>query len=467
VNNIFRQNLKNVGVLGMSTCSVKVFLNRLLGVEPRQQNILFEYFEKTMQALVLKAKQEGKYDEGFEDIRGRNVELMQTSVFYSNKASRIAVIHSQIMVDRGISWEEVQDMYSKCQETVDGIASSINDVKPEENKYESEQSVNDTTPQVNDNENIGHINESIPLADIEELKSNANVADEEKKIFAQFYISKGKLFGAYQYILVTHDYNSKSFVITRPNTGCMSRDYTGMDEILRKYSPIAPDKAEMGWRRIFSDSKTHCIHWTGCKLGTLCRVGMRLMPYNILSGSLLPIWGVLERLSLECEGVSVGDTKILRIVRILLGENARLVGLNLPGEYIEHLKSLLPSATQASIVPDSSSSNTMDAKITTENVAPVDDKAKTGLSKPKANILSFFTPLSSAKNNIIPQQTQVSKQTATPSKRKSPNTSANMKTFFASSSSSTPTSKKKKVFVEDNGTREVIPSVEVIEIFSD
>lgn len=40
------------------------FLNRILGMEVQQQNALFQYFSDTLNAVVLNAKKNGRYDMG-------------------------------------------------------------------------------------------------------------------------------------------------------------------------------------------------------------------------------------------------------------------------------------------------------------------------------------------------------------------------------------------------------------------
>ncbi|RHY10582.1 hypothetical protein DYB25_004159 [Aphanomyces astaci] len=106
MNAIFVQNLKNIGLYPPSqSVSVKLFLNRLLGLAPTHQNALFHYFEKAVQAVIAKAQQEGKYDEGYDDIKGRKAMLMNEADIGSN------VTYSHILVDRGISWDEALSIY--------------------------------------------------------------------------------------------------------------------------------------------------------------------------------------------------------------------------------------------------------------------------------------------------------------------------------------------------------------------
>ena len=49
------------------------FLNRLLGLPFAQQSLMFNFFNHTMNAGIMQAKKEGKYDQGLTKIVGRSI----------------------------------------------------------------------------------------------------------------------------------------------------------------------------------------------------------------------------------------------------------------------------------------------------------------------------------------------------------------------------------------------------------
>ncbi|KAF0687318.1 Aste57867_20928 [Aphanomyces stellatus] len=309
MNAIFTQNLKDIGLYSPNqpTVSVKLFLNRLLGLAPLHQNALFYYFEKALQTIIGKAQQEGKYDEGYDDIKGRKATLMSERDIGSN------VTYSHVLVDRGISWEEATSIHQ-------------------------------------------------------------NVSSD---YVAEFYISNQKYFGEYLYMLMIT--GGRSCSVIRPNTGYMFLEPTKIDDLRDKYTVTKPKNAERGWKRIFEHCESRCIHTTGCKQGETCRVGMRKMQYHLLSGSLLPIWKMLEQLVTGQNDPT--SNSALRIVRITLTNSSKqkLVGVNFPMDMVSTLQSAL-------IVM---AANT---KIHVEPVSAIDVKSKEHISQSKKTILSFFAP---------------------------------------------------------------------------
>ncbi|RQM23948.1 hypothetical protein B5M09_004271, partial [Aphanomyces astaci] len=323
MNAILVQNLKNIGLYPPSqSVSVKLFLNRLLGLAPTHQNALFHYFEKALQAVIAKAQQEGKYDEGYDDIKGRKAMLMNEADIGSN------VTYSHILVDRGISWDEALSIYD-------------------------------------------------------------NVASEYQ---AEFYMSDQKYFGEYLYMLMIT--GGRSCSVIRPNTGYMFLEPTKIDDMRDKYSTITSDKAERGWKRIFDHCESRCVHTSGCKQGETCRVGIRKLQYHLVSGSLLPIWKVLEHLVTGQTDVHTNsNSAALRIVRITLTNSAKqkLVGVNFPPDLI--------STLQATLMTLAANPSTH-----VDPVTPIDMKTKERVCQAKRTMLTFFAPQPGAASSSSKRQ---------------------------------------------------------------
>ncbi|OQR81256.1 hypothetical protein ACHHYP_16637 [Achlya hypogyna] len=308
MHQVFMQDLARIGLYpAPPQCSVKLFLNRLLGLAPARQNALFGYFDRALQAVVHKATQEGKYDEGYDDIKGRKGQLKRAV------ALSPTVTHSHIEVDRGISFEEAL-------------------------------AIHDTV-----------------------------TADYD----AAFYVSDTKYFGEYLYMLLLT--SRRSCCVIRPNTGYMYFDRSKIDDMRDKYTAVSKAKAEKGWRRIFNDSNVRCVHWSGCKTGLTCRVGMRMVQYHVLTGSVLPIWKLLEALLAASPDVSPAAQ--LRIVRIALTNHpslTKIVGLSFPVDLIGQLHAELVR------LADSQSLLQEDA------LSPVDPKARDRIMQPERTLLNYF-----------------------------------------------------------------------------
>ena len=53
-----------IAIFILDYANISKFLNRLLGLEVSLQNALFQYFTNTLEAVILQAKRNGRYDEG-------------------------------------------------------------------------------------------------------------------------------------------------------------------------------------------------------------------------------------------------------------------------------------------------------------------------------------------------------------------------------------------------------------------
>ena len=51
------------------------FIYRLLGLAPEWQMCIFDFYQATLEALIDKAKKDGRYDEGIVDVKGTSITL--------------------------------------------------------------------------------------------------------------------------------------------------------------------------------------------------------------------------------------------------------------------------------------------------------------------------------------------------------------------------------------------------------
>lgn len=304
-----RNEMEPVGLFELSKCGVKTFFNRLLGIGPDMQNALFYYFESYMNSLIATAQQEGKYDEGYEDIHGRETNLLNTEVLIESSLGRVQ--QSRIQVDRGVSWREIVEVH------------------------------------------------------------NAAKGDSRS---GEFRLSRNRLFGEFSVVYVQPRPLTARCTVIRPNTGWSSMDQDYF-EIKRKYYCIDLTLAEKHWHRIFNDSESHCIHWNGCKQGEACTVGIRRRLYNVLFGSILAYWKILEKLGFN---FSAGSSE-LKILRISLNQNERIVGIHFPPCNMETLKYMLTEEQKASV-----------KSIQTDHISTILASNYKNALQAKTSITSFF-----------------------------------------------------------------------------
>uniref|UniRef100_A0A164XUU3 PHD-type domain-containing protein n=1 Tax=Daucus carota subsp. sativus TaxID=79200 RepID=A0A164XUU3_DAUCS len=82
------------------------FLNRLLGVPPDVQNLLFELFVSILDLLVQNARLEGHFDSGIADMRANTIELKGTPKnVHMDHLSGASTVLFTFTLDRGFTWE--------------------------------------------------------------------------------------------------------------------------------------------------------------------------------------------------------------------------------------------------------------------------------------------------------------------------------------------------------------------------
>ena len=84
---------------------VRRFLNRLLGLPLKEQNLLFDIFCATLEAVIGAARKDGKYDEGIADLSGAAVSMeAPESSLWTDPLTGAEMRSAVVSVDRGVSW---------------------------------------------------------------------------------------------------------------------------------------------------------------------------------------------------------------------------------------------------------------------------------------------------------------------------------------------------------------------------
>merc|ERR1719347_2006881 len=135
--------------------------------------------------------------------------------------------------------------------------------------------------------------------------------------------------------------DSKLFYVYRPNTGQQVKQET-LGELKKKYKKVTAEECEEHWQKQFDSSAKTCSHafWKGnCKnrsVGMECEVGLRRKTYNVLTGSVLSVWTLVESV-LTNDGQKKGQHAKMQVVRMRLEEGRRIVGTLIPTSAVEEL----------------------------------------------------------------------------------------------------------------------------------
>ena len=102
-----------------------------------------------------------------------------------------------------------------------------------------------------------------------------------------------------RYILALAKPGAKNtFSIHRPNTG-VSFFEMDIDELTQKYTQVKDEEdAREAWEATYQLTERGCMHGSSCSAverGVACSAGSRAVRCCILSGAVVPAWGVLER----------------------------------------------------------------------------------------------------------------------------------------------------------------------------
>ncbi|XP_055306092.1 protein strawberry notch-like [Sitodiplosis mosellana] len=265
------------------------FLNRILGMPVRLQNQLFEYFTHTLDDIIEREKDAGRFDMGIMDMGNtNNAEKIRSMRFIRRHATGTAPIEiTTVAVNRGISWEEAIEKFGKAKNEFEGFYLT---------HYRKNSSV------------------SLFLMTDGEIKNEDLAYMRPREIF----------FNAY-----------------RPHTGTQTRTVP-LNEMQRGTKLCDLEKAKDYWERHYESSARICSHvyWAGrCfnrKAGFDCDEGMRRRKYTVLSGSIFAFWNHIEHQLRRRE-----FPESPRIVRLKTTDGSKIVGVLLPNECVSDIIEIL------------------------------------------------------------------------------------------------------------------------------
>jgi len=165
-----------------------------------------------------------------------------------------------------------------------------------------------------------------------------------------------------------------------------------IDELQDKYVKCTIEEAQAPWDDIYTLTKENCIHGSRCQLGDRCSVGRRIATCCLITGSVIPLWGLLEA-SLEAHRSELpkGD-QTMRVVRVELEGGEKLIGIRYPERLLREVQERLELHTAKG---DSIGGGGLQVAVR-EGVTPITPEAMSRAMKPERTIKDFFKRKASA-----------------------------------------------------------------------
>ena len=279
---------------------VRRFLNRVLGLPVRGQNLLFGYFTETLAAEVKLAKAEGKYSEGVSDLSGSNIRIESSSVLVRDPfGSGAELRRTSVLIDRGVRFEEALAALRERRRERDATNRPVAAEKTDEN--------------------------------------NLKTTDRDG-----FYRMRRDMYGRAQVILACAKPGLvNTFAITRPNTG-VSFFEMDAEELDRKYRRVPDEHLELElkphWDLTYAMTERSCVHGAQCERGPRCASGSRATRCCIVSGAVVPAWGVLERVLERNEHLFNKSDRGMRAVKVTAEDGTKVVGVRYPEDLLPEVR---------------------------------------------------------------------------------------------------------------------------------
>ena len=309
-----RLMLAETGSGSRDVSDVRRFLNRVLGLPTRAQNLLFGYFLETLEAETRAAKAEGRYTEGVSDLSGSDVTIETSETLvkdpFDPANAGAELKKTTVAVDRGVSFRDARVSLRRHAARFGGL-------RPRDG----------------------------------------------------FYRMRREMYGRAQVILaLTKPGTRNTFAVTRPNTGAslfemeledldakyvgpvqcgafLEEDDAGGDEKGNKATAdLLEDDAltslRSAWTETFLLTELGCMHGAVCA-NELCRIGTRKVRCCVLSGAVVPSWGVLEKVLEKHADRFPRSDRGMRAARVVAEDGTKVVGIRYPEELLEEVRDKL------------------------------------------------------------------------------------------------------------------------------
>ncbi|GAQ77984.1 protein with Helicase_C domain [Klebsormidium nitens] len=264
---------------------VDKFLNRLLGMALQDQEVLFNFFSDTFDAVVRQEKSKGQFDDGIVSVSAESTKVVDTTILHKDPGSGALTKLVALELDRGVSWEAAEAKFQTYLQSDYAVDT------PKNSYYIGDWS-----------SNIGGTGHPFVI-----------LAMEQRKEYRR---------------------QCKYYRIIRPHNNCAPAITEGD---LVKYKKVSKERAEKHWKFWYAHCLQGCLHGLGCvrkSRGEFCNYGTRLEQIHVLTGAVLPIWKDYNDVVLRTHHAT--DYKV-RLVRAQVDSGERIVGLSANDREVDRL----------------------------------------------------------------------------------------------------------------------------------
>ena len=354
-----RATLAETGAGTRDAADVRRFLNRVLGLPTRAQNLLFGYFIEVLGAETRVAKAEGRHTEGVSDLSGSSVvietsEVLVRDPFSLDSGSELR--KTTVAIDRGVSFAEARRALREHARLFGGLRPRDGFYRMRREMYGRPQVIlaltkpgtRNTFAVTRPNTGASFFEMELEDLDAKYVKlevdvSFAEASDAERASDASEDDEGGD-----------DDERGERRKKQEGGSSRLPRDAASDDDDSRnddsrnddsRRSNDAFEKQEdalrSAWTETFAMTEFGCMHGRACVANSACRIGTRKVRCCVVSGAVVPSWGVLEKV-LEKHALRFPRSdRGMRAARVVAEDGTKVVGIRYPEELLEEVRDKL------------------------------------------------------------------------------------------------------------------------------
>ena len=345
-----RATLAETGAGTRDAADVRRFLNRVLGLPTRAQNLLFGYFIEVLGAETRVAKAEGRHTEGVSDLSGSSVvietsEVLVRDPFSLDSGSELR--KTTVAIDRGVSFAEARRALREHARLFGGLRPRDGFYRMRREMYGRPQVIlaltkpgtRNTFAVTRPNTGASFFEMELEDLDAKYVKlevdvSFAEASDAERASDASEDDEGGD-----------DDARGERRKKLVKSSSRLRRDAASDSKNDSRRSNDAfvsqEDALRSAWTETFAMTEFGCMHGRACVANSACRIGTRKVRCCVVSGAVVPSWGVLEKV-LEKHALRFPRSdRGMRAARVVAEDGTKVVGIRYPEELLEEVRDKL------------------------------------------------------------------------------------------------------------------------------
>jgi len=351
-----RATLAETGAGTRDAADVRRFLNRVLGLPTRAQNLLFGYFIEVLGAETRVAKAEGRHTEGVSDLSGSSVvietsEVLVRDPFSLDSGSELR--KTTVAIDRGVSFAEARRALREHARLFGGLRPRDGFYRMRREMYGRPQVIlaltkpgtRNTFAVTRPNTGASFFEMELEDLDAKYVKLEVDASFAEASDEGEDEDDEGG-----------DDDDERGERRKKPKKGGSSRlrrdaddadlTYDSRNDDSRRVRDDAFERQEAhslrsAWTETFAMTEFGCMHGRACVANSACRIGTRKVRCCVVSGAVVPSWGVLEKV-LEKHALRFPRSdRGMRAARVVAEDGTKVVGIRYPEELLEEVRDKL------------------------------------------------------------------------------------------------------------------------------